>query len=162
MAGKDTIDIKTLTKKQFQSMPEGSVVVVPIQFVPDTHQYNYDKSVAELQSKYDALLQTLRKNGILFHFVDETILEQHGSVENGILKVGRCVYDKLIIPDMVSVSAQTCRLLEQYSGKLLQMGELDSALDIFHPKNLKTYIKTLSADGALRRLLSEEFQECRE
>ena len=41
---------------------------------------------------------------------------------------------------------------------LLQMGELDSALDIFQPKNLKTYVKTLSSDGALRRLLSDEFQ----
>ena len=35
---------------------------------------------------------------------------------------------------------------------------LDSALDIFHPKNLKTYLKTLSSDGALRKLLSDEFQ----
>ena len=41
---------------------------------------------------------------------------------------------------------------------LLELGEVDSALDIFHPKNIKTYVKTLSADGALRRLLSEEFQ----
>lgn len=41
---------------------------------------------------------------------------------------------------------------------LLQMGELDSALDIFHPRNLKTYLKTLSSDGALRKLLSDEFQ----
>lgn len=40
---------------------------------------------------------------------------------------------------------------------LLQMGDLDSALDIFHPKNLKTYLKTLSSDNALRRLLSDEF-----
>ena len=83
-----------------------------------------DKSVASLQEKYDTLLQTLRKNGILFHFVDETILEQHGSIENGNLKVGNCVYDKLIIPDMESVSAYAYRLLMQYSGKLLLMGEL--------------------------------------
>lgn len=41
---------------------------------------------------------------------------------------------------------------------LLELGEVDSALDIFHPKNLKTYLKTLSSDGALRRLLTEEFQ----
>ena len=83
-----------------------------------------DKSVAELQSKYDELLQTLRKNGILFHFVDETIMAQHGSIENGMLCVGKCVYDKVIVPDMISVSAHTYRLLEQYSGKLLLMGEL--------------------------------------
>lgn len=41
---------------------------------------------------------------------------------------------------------------------LLNLGEVDSALDIFQPKNLRTYIKTLSSDGALRRLLSEEFR----
>ena len=41
---------------------------------------------------------------------------------------------------------------------LLNLGELDSALDIFHPRNLKTYIKTLSSDATLRRLLSEEFK----
>ena len=41
---------------------------------------------------------------------------------------------------------------------LLNLGELDSALDIFQPKNLKTYIKTLTSDATLRRLLSEEFK----
>lgn len=41
---------------------------------------------------------------------------------------------------------------------LLNLGEVDSALDIFQPKNLKTYLKQLSSDGALRRLLSEEFR----
>jgi hypothetical protein len=45
---------------------------------------------------------------------------------------------------------------------LLELGEVDSALDIFHPRNIKTYIKTLSADGALRRILSEEFQSLME
>ena len=41
---------------------------------------------------------------------------------------------------------------------LLNLGELDSALDIFHPRNLKTYIKTLTSDATLRQLLSEEFK----
>lgn len=54
--------------------------------------------------------------------------------------------------------AERSELVEAMFG-LLELGEVDSALDIFHPKNLKTYIKTLSADGALRRLLSEEFQD---
>lgn len=83
-----------------------------------------EKSVAELESKFYELLQTLRKNGVMFHFVDETILEQHGSIENGMLRVGKCIYDKVIIPDMISVSAHTHRLLAKYSGKLLLMGEL--------------------------------------
>jgi len=41
---------------------------------------------------------------------------------------------------------------------LLNLGEVDSALDIFQPKNLRTYLKQLSSDGALRRMLSEEFR----
>ena len=41
---------------------------------------------------------------------------------------------------------------------LLNLGEVDSALDIFQPKNLRTYLKQLSSDGALRRLLTEEFR----
>lgn len=83
-----------------------------------------EKSIEPLLQKWDALLQIMRKNGILFHLVDEAILEQYGSVENGILKVGKCAYDKLIVPDMTSVGAQTCRLLAQFSGKLLLMGDL--------------------------------------
>ena len=41
---------------------------------------------------------------------------------------------------------------------LLNLGEVDSALDIFQPTNLRTYLKQLSSDGALRRMLSEEFR----
>ena len=41
---------------------------------------------------------------------------------------------------------------------LLGTGGVDNALDIFQPKNIKTYIKTLSSDENLRRVLSTEFQ----
>ena len=41
---------------------------------------------------------------------------------------------------------------------LLGTGGVDNALDIFHPKNIKTYVKTLSSDENLRRVLSSEFQ----
>lgn len=41
---------------------------------------------------------------------------------------------------------------------LLGTGGVDNALDIFHPKNIKTYVKTLSNDENLRRILSTEFQ----
>ncbi len=40
---------------------------------------------------------------------------------------------------------------------LLGTGGVDNALDIFQPKNIRTYLKTLSTDMNLRRILSEEF-----
>ena len=41
---------------------------------------------------------------------------------------------------------------------LLGSGGVESAMDIFHPKNIRTYLKTLSSDENIRRILSAEFQ----
>ena len=40
---------------------------------------------------------------------------------------------------------------------LLNTGNVGSVFDLIHPKNLRTYLKTLTTDGKLRRILSEEF-----
>ena len=41
---------------------------------------------------------------------------------------------------------------------LLGTGGVESAQDIFHPKNIKNYLKTLSSDENMRHILSTEFQ----
>ena len=41
---------------------------------------------------------------------------------------------------------------------LLGTGGVDNALEIFHPKNIRNYLKTLSTDDNIRKVLSEEFQ----
>ena len=40
---------------------------------------------------------------------------------------------------------------------LLGTGGVDNALDIFHPRNIRNYLKTLSNDANMRRVLSTEF-----
>ena len=40
---------------------------------------------------------------------------------------------------------------------LLGTGGVDNALDIFHPRNIRNYVKTLSADVNMRKVLSAEF-----
>ncbi len=40
---------------------------------------------------------------------------------------------------------------------LLGTGGVDSAIEIFHPRNLKNYLVTLSTDANMRRVLSTEF-----
>jgi len=40
---------------------------------------------------------------------------------------------------------------------LLSMGEVNTVFDLIHPKNIKTYLRTLATDGKLRKILSEEF-----
>lgn len=41
---------------------------------------------------------------------------------------------------------------------LLSTGGVDNTWDILHPRNIRNYLKTLSSDENLRRILSEEFQ----
>lgn len=41
---------------------------------------------------------------------------------------------------------------------LLGTGGVENALDIFHPKNIRNYLRTLSTDENIRRILSSEFQ----
>ncbi len=41
---------------------------------------------------------------------------------------------------------------------LLGTGGVDNAIEIFHPRNIKNYLKTLSSDANMRRILSTEFQ----
>ncbi len=40
---------------------------------------------------------------------------------------------------------------------LLGTGGVDTAMEIFHPRNIKNYLVTLSADANMRRILSTEF-----
>ena len=41
---------------------------------------------------------------------------------------------------------------------LLGTGGVDNALDIFHPRNTLNYLKTLTVDDNMRKVLSGEFQ----
>ena len=41
---------------------------------------------------------------------------------------------------------------------LLTTGEVENAVDIFQPKNIRAYVKTLSSDADMRHILSTEFQ----
>lgn len=41
---------------------------------------------------------------------------------------------------------------------LLGTGGVDNAIEIFHPRNIRNYLRTLSSDANMRRVLSTEFQ----
>lgn len=83
------------------------------------------ESVKEIEAEFNDLLLTLRKRGILFHFIDESILEKHGSIDgNGNLQVGKCVYDKIIVPKMRTLAANTYNVLRRFGGKLCLCGKI--------------------------------------
>ena len=83
-----------------------------------------ERSTKEIDTDFAELVQTLRVNGIQYHFLDERILMRYGKTENGKLQVGKCSYDKIIVPKMKSISRETLDILKGYDGKLLMLSEL--------------------------------------
>lgn len=64
-----------------------------------------------------------------------------------------------------TIKAWCAQMTDEERGKvvdlmygLLSTGDVERAADIFQPRNLRNYVKTLSTDESLRRLLSTEFQ----
>lgn len=64
-----------------------------------------------------------------------------------------------------AIKAWFAEMTDQERGRLVDVlftllgsGGVENALDIFHPRNTLTYLKTLSSDDNMRKVLSGEFQ----
>ena len=79
---------------------------------------NSKESVAEIEHRFKELLLDMRKKGICYQLADETILERYGKIEGDSLVIGNCKYGKIILPEMLSISESTYKLLREFSGKL--------------------------------------------
>lgn len=78
------------------------------------------------------LCRMLSSRGISYHFLDETLLERHGFVEEGRIGCGQCSYDYLLLPDLVTTGSHTQKLLQQYvdeGGKVLALGALPTSVE---------------------------------
>ncbi len=75
-------------------------------------------SVQKLEDEFNALLLLFRKKGIQYHFADEWILERHGLIEEGKLRIGECKYDTIVVPYMPSIASTTLTILGKFTGDL--------------------------------------------
>ena len=70
---------------------------------------------------------------IPYHFIDETILAKHGSINDKKLTIGKCSYDYLIIPSLIyTMGKETEALLKEYvsnGGKVLLLGQKPKFLE---------------------------------
>lgn len=90
------------------------------------------QSVMQLESAFKSQLKQLWQAHILFHLGDEELMEKYAGVEGDSLRVGKCVYHTVILPDMYTISNHTKKLLEEFvsgGGKLLCMGRTPEYTD---------------------------------
>lgn len=82
------------------------------------------QSVKQTETDFNALLSDLRRFGVTYQIIDESILARHGKAEGNKLRVGNMLYNKIIVPKMRTISAQTAKILKQYGGKLCVLGDI--------------------------------------
>ena len=88
--------------------------------------------VAALDKQFREDIDMLAFHGIEYHFIDETLFEKYGFVENGHIGCGKCVYDYLVLPHVLTMDVSTEKLLYQYvkqGGKVLLLGEKPTYLE---------------------------------
>ena len=90
------------------------------------------KSIAELESNFRALSDKLSGNQIAYHYGDETLMEEMASVEGATIKIGLCSYNKVIIPNIETLAANTAELLKKFvsnGGKVYCDGQVPNLID---------------------------------
>lgn len=85
-----------------------------------------DFCVGELQEGLRSACRTLSARGISYHFLDETLMEKYGFVEDDLIGCGKCKYEYLIIPKILTMGKKMEQFLFQYvqnGGRVLLLDE---------------------------------------
>ncbi len=93
---------------------------------------HYPRNMAPLEAKYNALIKSLTLDHIAYHFGDETIMRDMGSVEGANIRVGNCLYNKVLLPNLETIDSSTAELLKEYlknGGKLCVLGDVPTKID---------------------------------
>lgn len=86
----------------------------------------------ELDRRLGDLTELLLRMGIAFDYGDESLMERHGSVQGGTLRIGEATYGMVVAPALISVERATYQLVKGFvegGGTLLQFGEAPVCLD---------------------------------
>lgn len=99
--------------------------------------FTYKRGTVDIpQSDLDPNLRkacrTLSSRGIAYHFLDETLLENHGFTEKDRIGCGNCSYTYLVLPKMLTMGVHTEKLLRSFvenGGKLLLLEDKPGYLE---------------------------------
>lgn len=100
-------------------------------------------SMDELEEKLRLAMRTLSSRGISFHFLDETLLSDYGFVIDNQIGCGKCSYEYLVFPHILTMGRETEKLVREFvnnGGKILLLDEKPQYLEgkPFHYDYLKS------------------------
>ncbi|MBE7085458.1 MAG: hypothetical protein E7368_05340, partial [Clostridiales bacterium] len=88
--------------------------------------------VEDIEIPFMELIEDFSQRQIPHHYIDETILEKYGRVEDSTLVVGKCAYKYVVLPKMYTMDKTTEKLLHEFvnaGGKVLLWEEKPQYLE---------------------------------
>jgi len=132
---------------------------------------NGEKWHEEIETHFIDLSRLLSQHQIPYHYGDENLMKKYASVQGDKIRVGRCLYDTVIVPFTYTLDHETADVLQQYvagggkiwlydrvppciDGEKADMGWLQSNItweDILHVRDVRITAKEESVP-ALRKM----------
>ncbi len=105
-----------------------------------------EETVSRHNAAFCALSDRLSEHQLAYHYGDEDILREHASVEGANLRVGECVYDRIVLPEVETLDASTASLLREYlqnGGRLIMLGKAPTLMEA-RPSELSWLVGNMS------------------
>lgn len=129
-------------------------VIHPIHSAYFTFHREDERSTQALDARFHVLIERLGAAGVGHHFVDERLLEKHGSVAGDRLCMGQCQYHYVVLPEMEGLDRSTARLLREFlqgGGRLYMQGKPPEYVD-----GERADLSFLQANATFEDLLSAD------
>lgn len=113
-------------------------------------------SIKDLETSFATLIEKFGAANIGHHYIDELLLEKHGSVNGDKLVMGLCEYSAVVVPQMDNLDSSTVKLLKEYvsnGGKIYFEGEIPRFVD-----GKLTDLSFFESNISYEQLFDEEFE----
>ena len=91
-----------------------------------------DSGIRLLEKAYASVFTILEAHQLDFDYGDEDILSRHVKVKDGVLSIGPCRHDRIVVAGLDTMRSSTLELLSQFAsqgGKVIFAGELPGYVD---------------------------------
>lgn len=91
-----------------------------------------DRRISVIEKRYQDTFQILIGENIEFDYGEESIIERHGNVQKGVLRIGKCSYKKVLVTGLDTIRSSTLALLQEFrkqGGTVIFAGELPGYVD---------------------------------
>ena len=91
-----------------------------------------DPGIRLLEKAYAGVFTILESHQLDFDYGDEDILSRHAKVKDGVLCIGSCRYDRIVVAGLDTMRNSTLELLSEFAshgGKVIFAGELPGYVD---------------------------------